>query len=43
MATIFVSDDDGKSKIHSSVTIWTAGIKGYDIPINPEVKKKMQK
>jgi NADH:ubiquinone reductase (H+-translocating) len=30
---------DGKSKIHSSLTIWTAGIKGYDIPINPEVEK----
>ena len=31
--------DDGKSKIHSSLTIWTAGIKGYNIPINPEVEK----
>src|SRR5919197_1364172 len=31
--------NDGKSKIHSSLTIWTAGIKGYDIPINPEVEK----
>ncbi|HEY6885631.1 MAG TPA: FAD-dependent oxidoreductase [Nitrososphaeraceae archaeon] len=31
--------DDGKSKIHSSLIIWTAGIKGYDIPINPEVEK----
>jgi NADH dehydrogenase len=30
---------DGKSKIHSSLTIWAAGIKGYDIPINPEVEK----
>src|SRR5919202_3067087 len=30
---------DGKSKIHSSLTIWTAGIKGYDISINPEVEK----
>ena len=29
----------GKSKIHSSLTIWTAGVKGYDIPINPEVEK----
>jgi NADH dehydrogenase len=31
--------DDGKSKIHSSLIIWTAGIKGYNIPINPEVEK----
>jgi NADH:ubiquinone reductase (H+-translocating) len=31
--------DDGKSKIHSSLIIWTAGIKGYDIAINPEVDK----
>ena len=30
---------DGESKIHSSLTIWTAGIKGYDIPINPEVER----
>jgi NADH dehydrogenase len=29
----------GKSKIHSSLTIWTAGVKGYDIPVNPEVEK----
>jgi NADH dehydrogenase len=36
---ICLSDDDVKSKIHSSLTIWTAGIKGYDIPINPEVEK----
>ena len=35
---IYLSDD-GKSKIHSSLTIWTAGIKGYDIPINPEIEK----
>src|SRR5919205_1877385 len=35
---IYLSDD-GKSKIHSSLIIWTAGIKGYDIPINPEVEK----
>ncbi|MGB8024253.1 MAG: hypothetical protein WCF06_08045, partial [Nitrososphaeraceae archaeon] len=26
-------------KIHSSLTIWTAGVKGYDIPINPKVEK----
>ena len=31
--------DDGKTKIHSSLIIWTAGIKGYNIPINPEVEK----
>jgi NADH dehydrogenase len=31
--------DDGKSKIHSSLIIWTAGIKGYNIPINPQVEK----
>lgn len=35
---IYLSDD-GKSKIHSSLIIWTAGIKGYNIPINPEVEK----
>ena len=27
------------SKIHSSLTIWTAGVKGYDIPISPVVEK----
>jgi NADH:ubiquinone reductase (H+-translocating) len=31
--------DDAKSKIHSSLIIWTAGIKGYNISINPEVEK----
>jgi NADH:quinone reductase (non-electrogenic) len=36
---ICLSDDDGKSKIHSSLIIWAAGIKGYNIPINPEVEK----
>lgn len=30
---------DRGSKIHSSLTIWTAGVKGYDIPISPEVEK----
>jgi NADH:quinone reductase (non-electrogenic) len=30
---------DSGSKIHSSLTIWTAGVKGYDIPISPEVEK----
>ena len=27
------------SKIHSSLTIWTAGVKGYDISISPDVEK----
>jgi len=36
---ICLSDDDGKSKIHSSLIIWAAGIKGYNIPINSEVEK----
>jgi NADH:quinone reductase (non-electrogenic) len=36
-SSIYLSDNG--SKIHSSLTIWTAGVKGYDIPINPEVKK----
>jgi NADH dehydrogenase len=36
-SSIYLSDTG--SKLHSSLTIWTAGIKGYDIPINPEVKK----
>jgi NADH dehydrogenase len=36
---IFLSDDDGNSRIHSSLTIWTAGIKGYNVPITPEVEK----
>src|ERR687888_306715 len=35
--SIYLSDSG--SKIHSSLTIWTAGVKGYDIPISPEVKK----
>jgi NADH:ubiquinone reductase (H+-translocating) len=34
---IYLSDSG--SKIHSSLTIWTAGVKGYDLPINPEVEK----
>jgi NADH dehydrogenase len=34
---IYLSDSG--SKIHSSLTIWTAGVKGYDIPISPEVEK----
>jgi NADH dehydrogenase len=37
-SSIYLSDDDA-SKIHSSLTIWTAGVKGYDIPIDPEVEK----
>ncbi|MFL6321126.1 MAG: NAD(P)/FAD-dependent oxidoreductase [Nitrososphaeraceae archaeon] len=36
-SSIYLSDTG--SKLHSSLTIWTAGIKGYDITINPEVKK----
>jgi|SRR5215212_338626 len=36
-SSIYLSDSG--SKIPSSLTIWTAGVKGYDIPINPEVKK----
>ena len=36
---ICLGDDDGKSKIHSSLIIWAAGIKGYNISINPEVEK----
>ena len=36
---ICLSDDDGKSKVHSSLIIWAAGIKGYNIPINSEVEK----
>jgi NADH:ubiquinone reductase (H+-translocating) len=36
-SSIYLSDSG--SKIHSSLTIWTAGVKGYEIPINPEVKK----
>ena len=36
-SSIYLSDSG--SKIHSSLTIWTAGVKGYDIPISPEVKK----
>ena len=31
--------DDSKSKIHSSLIIWTAGVKGYNISINPDVEK----
>jgi NADH:ubiquinone reductase (H+-translocating) len=36
-SSIYLSDSG--SKIHSSLTIWTAGVKGYDIPISPEVEK----
>ena len=36
-SSIYLSDSG--SKIHSSLTIWTGGVKGYDIPISPEVKK----
>jgi NADH:ubiquinone reductase (H+-translocating) len=37
-SSIYLNDDDA-TKIHSSLTIWTAGVKGYDIPIDPEVEK----
>jgi NADH dehydrogenase len=37
-SSIYLSNDDA-TKIHSSLTIWTAGVKGYDIPIEPEVEK----
>ncbi|MFL6349125.1 MAG: NAD(P)/FAD-dependent oxidoreductase, partial [Nitrososphaeraceae archaeon] len=36
-SSIYLSDSG--SKIPSSLTIWTAGVKGYDIPISPEVEK----
>ncbi|MFL6407125.1 MAG: NAD(P)/FAD-dependent oxidoreductase, partial [Nitrososphaeraceae archaeon] len=36
-SSIYLSDSG--SKIYSSLTIWTAGVKGYDIPISPEVEK----
>jgi NADH:ubiquinone reductase (H+-translocating) len=35
---IYLSND-AASQIQSSLTIWTAGVKGYDIPIDPEVEK----
>jgi NADH dehydrogenase len=34
---IYLSDN--RSNIHSSLTIWTAGVKGYDILIDPDVEK----
>src|ERR671921_642847 len=37
-SSIYFSND-AASKIQSSLTIWTAGVKGYDIPIDPEVEK----
>ena len=37
-SSIYLSNDP-TSKIQSSLTIWTAGVKGYDIPIDPEVEK----
>jgi len=39
MVVVVIFIFDSGSKIHSSLTIWTAGVKGYDIPINPEVEK----
>lgn len=38
-SSVYLSDDDDATKIQSSLTIWTAGVKGYDIPIDPEVEK----
>jgi NADH dehydrogenase len=39
-SSVYLSDDDDNAtKIHSSLTIWTAGVKGYDIPTDPEVEK----
>jgi NADH dehydrogenase len=37
-SSIYLSNDTA-SKIQSSLTIWTAGVKGYDIAIDPEVEK----
>src|ERR687897_2815850 len=37
-SSVYLSDDDA-TKIQSSLTIWTAGVKGYDIRIDPEVEK----
>jgi NADH dehydrogenase len=37
-SSVYLGGDDA-TKIHSSLTIWTAGVKGYDIPIDPEVEK----
>ena len=37
-SSIYLSDS-GLTKIHSSLTIWTAGVKGYDIPISPDIEK----
>jgi NADH:ubiquinone reductase (H+-translocating) len=36
-SSIYLSDN--RSNIPSSLTIWTAGVKGYDILIDPEVEK----
>jgi NADH:ubiquinone reductase (H+-translocating) len=36
-SSIYLSDSG--SKISSSLIIWTAGVKGYNIPISPEVEK----
>ena len=33
-SSVYLSDDD-----NNNATIWTAGVKGYDIPIDPEVEK----
>jgi len=36
-SNIYLSDSE--SQIPSSLTVWTAGVKGYEIPISPEVEK----
>jgi NADH:ubiquinone reductase (H+-translocating) len=37
-SSIYLSDSSS-TKIQSSLTIWTAGVKGYDIPISPDIEK----
>src|SRR5215217_2253691 len=37
-SSVYLGGDDA-TKINSYLTIWTAGVKGYDIPIDPEVEK----
>ena len=36
-SNIYLSDSE--SQIPSSLTVWTAGVKGYEIPMSPEVEK----
>jgi NADH:ubiquinone reductase (H+-translocating) len=33
------SEADSRAEIPSSLTIWTPGIKGYDLPVEPQVEK----